>query len=125
MFEEKFEIIAVEDNQACIQPLRQATCQRCQLNASCGVGLFANYFNQPIKITLSDHKKTGDVVTLSMSEGTVLKYAFLFYILPLLMMAAAALMSQHFFGLSQPLIIVSAMVSMALTLWLLKRHYRH
>lgn len=111
MIEEPGIVVAVEGGAVWVATQRKTTCGSCAAKAACGQGLLnslaADKKPHTIKIQSDAQWHEGDQVTLSIGEDSLLRGAFLVYMLPLFFMFAAAL-GVDALNASEPWIIFAA-----------------
>lgn len=125
MIEEPGIVMNVDADAVWVATQRKTTCGSCAARVTCGQGILtalsADKKPQMIKVRSNLPLHKGDQVTLGIAEETLVRSAFLVYMLPLFFMFAAALSAQAL-SMSEPWIIFSAVVGfLAGTLWV--RHY--
>ena len=116
MIEEPGVVVAVDVDGVWIATQRKSTCGSCSAKLACGQGLLN---------TMSGHKKPhtikvstdlqlceGEQVTLTVSQQSLVRSAFLVYMLPLLFMFMAAF-AAHAFSVAEPWIILAAVLGFA------------
>lgn len=95
MIEEPGVVVAVDADGIWVATQRKTTCGSCAAKAACGQGILnslsADKQPQIIKIQSNLHLREGDHVTLGISEQSLVRSAFLVYMLPLAAMFIAAL----------------------------------
>lgn len=125
MIEEPGIVMRVDADSVWVATQRKTTCGSCTARATCGQGILtvlsADKKPQMIKVHSDLSLSKGDQVTLGIAEETLVRSAFLVYMLPLFFMFAAAL-STHALNIPEPWIIFSAVLGfLAGILWV--RHY--
>lgn len=93
MIEQKATVISRDDHQVWVEAERQSTCGQCQARKGCGTGLLAKHVGQRfsrIAVSTNENLKVGQHVIVSIPEQALLSGAFMMYLLPLLLMFAAA-----------------------------------
>lgn len=117
MIEEQGRVVAIERGAVWVETLRKSTCSSCSVKAGCGQGLFDQLGvkeRRGLVRALSDlHLKVGDGVVIGVREDLLVRGSLLVYLLPLLGLFAAALMTDQL-GLSEPWVIVSALLGFVL-----------
>ena len=97
MIEEQGRVIALESGAVWVETLRKSTCSGCAAKSGCGQGLMDRLGIRERRGTirvLSDLQlRVGDSVVVGIREDVLLRGAFLVYLLPLLMLFAAALLA--------------------------------
>ncbi len=97
MLEERGQVVSVADGRVRVAVQRQSACGACQARAACGQGLMQAL--QPGRCheveALSDLVlQEGDMVTIGINAGLMVRSAILVYLLPLLVLIAGALLGQ-------------------------------
>lgn len=117
MIEEQGRVVAIERGAVWVETLRKSTCSSCSVKAGCGQGLFDQLGVKErrglVRALCDLHLKVGDGVVIGVQEDLLVRGSLLVYLLPLLGLFAAALMADQL-GLSEPLVIVSALLGFAL-----------
>lgn len=93
MIEQKATVISRDAHQVWVEAERQSTCGQCQARKGCGTGLLAKHVGQRfsrIAVSTNENLKVGQHVIVSIPEQALLSGAFMMYLLPLLLMFAAA-----------------------------------
>lgn len=93
MIEQKATVISRDAHQVWVEAERQSTCGQCQARKGCGTGLLAKHVGQRfsrIAVSTNENLKVGQQVIVSIPEQALLSGAFMMYLLPLLLMFAAA-----------------------------------
>ncbi|SFV66979.1 Sigma factor RpoE regulatory protein RseC [hydrothermal vent metagenome] len=96
MLKEQFEVVEIKSNKIELKPLTQKGCNSCSIKSSCGVGLFSKFYSKTITKNNVDNHKVGDLITLELNENTLLKNAFLLYIMPLLVLFGVLIIARFF-----------------------------
>lgn len=95
MIEEAGVVVAVDADGIWVATQRKTTCGSCAAKAACGQGILnslsADKQPQMIKVHSDLHLHEGDQVTLGISEQSLVRSAFIVYMLPLAAMFIAAL----------------------------------
>lgn len=111
MIEEAGIVVAVDTDGVWVATQRKSTCGSCSAKAACGHGLLnslsADKKPHRIKVQTDLLLREGDQVTLGISEQSLVRGAFLVYIMPLLLMFVAALTADAL-HVSEPWVIFSA-----------------
>ncbi len=111
MIEESGVVIAVEADGVWVATQRKTTCGSCVAKAACGQGLLnslsADKKPHTVKVHSDLQLRAGDQVTLGIPEDSLIRGAFLVYMLPLLLMFAAAL-TVNTLSVAEPWVIFSA-----------------
>ncbi|MFK5913999.1 MAG: SoxR reducing system RseC family protein [Woeseiaceae bacterium] len=108
MITETATVIQIKQNQTWIETQRRSTCGQCSASKGCGTSVLSkvvgNKFSKMRAVNNID-AKVGDEVTVGLNESTLLKGAFMTYILPLMYLFSFALIGQAL--ASNELIIIS------------------
>ena len=87
MITENAIIVAIENNQTWIETQRKSACGQCSANKGCGTSVLSkvigNKFSK-MKAINNINAKVGDEVVVGLNESSLLKGAFVTYMLPLL-----------------------------------------
>lgn len=97
MIEQKATVISRDAHQVWVEAERQSTCGQCQARKGCGTGLLAKHVGQRfsrIAVSTNENLKVGQQVIVSIPEQALLSGAFMMYLLPLLLMFAAATLAR-------------------------------
>lgn len=121
MIEEPGVVMSADADTVWVATQRKTTCGSCAAKATCGQGILtvlsADKKPQLIQVRTDLAVRKGDQVILGIAEETLVRSAFLVYILPLLAMFAAAFSTQAL-NISEPWIIFSAVLGfLAGSLW--------
>lgn len=127
MIEEIGVVVAVDSEGVWVATQRKSTCGSCSAKAACGQGLLnslsADTKPHTIKVQSDLQLRKGDQVTLAISEESLVRGAFLVYMLPLFFMFSAAL-AVNALHASEPWIVFSAALGfLAGAVWV--RLYSH
>jgi len=79
-------VIEVSDDQTWIETQRKSTCGQCSANKGCGTSVLSKVMGNKLskmKAINNIDAKVGDGVVVGLSESSLLKGAFMTYILPL------------------------------------------
>jgi len=97
MIEQKAKVVGCDENTVWLEAERQSTCSSCRLKQGCGTGLLADHvgkrFSQ-ISVAKIHDVSVGQQVNLAIPEQTLLRGAFLMYILPLVLMFLFAALAE-------------------------------
>ncbi|QEY58988.1 transcriptional regulator [Pseudomonas sp. C27(2019)] len=111
MIEEPGIVVAVDDDGIWVATQRKTTCGSCSAKAVCGQGLLnslsADKKPHTVKVRSDLQLREGDQVVLAISQQSLVRSAFLVYMLPLFLMFAAAL-TVDALNASEPWIIFAA-----------------
>src|SRR5690554_6732995 len=111
MIKETGVVVSVDEDEVWVATQRKSTCGSCVAKTTCGQGIMtilsADKKPHMIKVRSDLKLKKGDQVTLGVAENTLVRSAFIVYMLPLLTMFIAAL-AVSALQVSEPWIIFSA-----------------
>jgi len=97
MITEKAIVVAIKNNETWIETQRQSACGQCSANKGCGTSVLSkvlgNKFSK-MKAINPIHAQVGDEVTVALNENSLLKGAFMTYLLPLLFLFIFAFFAQ-------------------------------
>jgi len=113
MIEEAGVVVAVEADGIWVATQRKTTCGSCSAKAACGQGILAalsaDTKSHRVKVRSDLQLREGDQVTLGISEQSLVRSAFLVYMLPLFFMFITALGADAL-NLTEPWIIFAAVL---------------
>lgn len=128
MMEESARILAVREGEAYVSALRQSSCGHCSARTGCGTSVLSRYIGRrsmemwvddPIGVDLNDE------VVIQLHEKGLLKTSLLFYLLPLILFIAFALLGEHMTETldmdSELLVIAFASLGLAIAFTWLRR----
>lgn len=123
MIEESGRVIAVDGNQVWIETVRKSSCSGCSARSGCGQGLLSkikdgtrNHIRMQTELKL----QVGDEVILGLPEQAFIRSSFLAYGLPLLALIASVFVADIALGLSEPWVILAALLGLAMGFVLVK-----
>lgn len=123
MIEESGRVVAVDGNQVWIETVRKSSCSGCSARSGCGQGLLSkikgetrNHICMHTELKL----QVGDEVILGLPEQAFIRSSFLAYGLPMLALISAVLATDMVFGLSEPWVILAALLGLATGFGLVK-----
>ncbi|UZE95232.1 SoxR reducing system RseC family protein [Alkalimarinus alittae] len=93
MLEETGVVVAVEKGQAWVQTIRKSACSSCEAKSGCGQGVLARISDgkaNQVLVSNTLNLKVGEDVLIGIPEDLLVKASVMVYLLPLLMMIAAA-----------------------------------
>ena len=101
MIEQEVQVIEVESNRLLVEVERKSSCQSCAVKSGCGTSVLAKWFDRKYlrfyvdKPTGSSAVKfvAGDRVLVGLQESALTQGALMVYLVPLLVMIAAALLA--------------------------------
>lgn len=112
MIEEQGRVVAVEPGAVWVETLRKSTCSSCSVKAGCGQGLLdqlgANGRRGCVRALSTLQLAVGDSVVIGVREDLLVRGSLLVYLLPLLGLFAAAMLTEQM-GFSEPWVILSAL----------------
>lgn len=115
MIEEQGRVVAVEAGAVWVETLRSSTCSSCSLKAGCGQGLLdqlgAGGKRGYVRALSTLQLDVGDLVVIGVAEDLLVRGSLLLYLVPLLGLFAAAVVAEQL-ALSEPLVILSALVGL-------------
>lgn len=110
MIEEPGRVVALDDGAVWVETRRKSTCSGCSAKNGCGQGLMDTLGvreQRGLIRALSDLQlQVGDSVIVGVREDVLLRGAVLVYLLPLLMLMAAATLAAKF-SAHEPLVILA------------------
>lgn len=92
-------VVSIENNQTWVETQRKSACGQCSANKGCGTSVLSKVIgNKLTKIKAINNigAKVGDEVVIGLNEQSLLKGAFMTYMLPLLFMFLFAVIGQLF-----------------------------
>jgi len=116
MIEESGRVIAVKGDEVWIETIRTSSCSACSARSGCGQGLLAKVKDgtrSHIQLRTDLKLAVDDEVILGLPEQAFIRSSFLAYGLPMLMLIAAVLLAERVFALTEPWIILSALLGLA------------
>ena len=114
MITEKATVVSVDGSGGLeLEVQRQTACGHCEVQGACGVGAIGRLLgSRKPRISLQTEKdfKIGDIVTIGIPEGSLVRVSLTIYMLPLLALLIAAIIGQTLFGLSEWLNVTFSLV---------------
>ena len=98
---------------------RQTACGKCEVQGACGVGALGRLLGvrKPrLSLPGNDLVKKGDIVTIGIPEGALVRTSLLIYLVPLLTLLLSAVFGDIVFGFSEGLNVVVSL-SLAALVW--------
>ena len=98
---------------------RQTACGQCEVQGACGVGAIGRLLgSRKPRISLHSDKafQKGDIVTVGIPEGALIRVSLIVYLLPLLALLMVAVVGQTVFELSEWLNVISSLL-VAYVVW--------
>ncbi len=97
MITENATVVSIENNQTWIETQRKSVCGQCSANKGCGTSVLSkvigNKFSR-MKAINKINAQVGDKVVVALNEKSLLKGAFMTYLLPLLYLFLFAIIGQ-------------------------------
>lgn len=87
MITEKATVVSVENNQTWIETQRKSVCGQCSANKGCGTSVLSKVVGNKLskmKAINNINAQVGDEVIVGLHEASLLRGAFMTYLLPLL-----------------------------------------
>ena len=97
MITENATVVLIENNQTWIETQRKSACGQCSANKGCGTSVLSKVLGNKLSKMKAINKidaKVGDQVVVGLNEGSLLKGAFIIYMLPLLFLFLFSLAGQ-------------------------------
>ncbi len=94
MLEETGIVVAIDNDQAWVQTIRQSACSSCEAKNGCGQGVLARISDGKANQVLVNNSlslKVGEEVLIGIPEELLIKASVMVYLLPLLTMVVVAL----------------------------------
>ncbi|MCY1404876.1 SoxR reducing system protein RseC [compost metagenome] len=127
MIEERGRVVALERGAVWVETVRQSTCSGCSINAGCGQGLLGmlgiGARRGQVRALTALQLSVGDSVVFGIREDLLLRSALQLYLLPLLGLFAAALLTSQC-GLSEPLVVLAGIAGFLASWSFVRRHAR-
>ena len=119
--EEKFEVININNNTMTLKT-NTVVCNSCNTNTGCGIGILASFFktNKEFKYPLLKNATVGGFVTIKISAKTLYFYAFLLYILPILILFIVSYVAASLFSASELWQIILGLFGFFATIFIYK-----
>jgi len=97
MITEQAIVISCDKNETWIETQRKSSCGQCSANKGCGTSVLSKVLGNKFSTMKAINKidaQVGDKVVVALNEASLLKGAFMTYMLPLLYIFAFALLGQ-------------------------------
>ena len=97
MITENATVVLIENNQTWIETQRKSACGQCSANKGCGTSVLSKVLGNKLSKMKAINKidaQVGDQVVVGLNESSLLKGAFIIYMLPLLFLFIFALAGQ-------------------------------
>lgn len=122
MITEQARVVNVSDSGRLeLEVQRQTACGNCEVQGACGVGALGRLLGiRKARLSLpgDDSFKKGDVVTIGIPEGALVKTSLMIYLLPLLCLLVSAVLCEAILGLPEGINIILSL-SLAGLVWYL------
>lgn len=129
MIEETALVVETEDGFAWLEAQRKTACGQCAVQKGCGTGVLSKVVGKRItriKALNEVQAQVGESVIVGLSESSLLKSAFVNYLVPLFLMFAGALIARFVFGpVAEPFIVIGALAGLAFSLWVIRKFADH
>ncbi|MDX3773979.1 SoxR reducing system RseC family protein [Chromatiaceae bacterium AAb-1] len=127
MADEIATVVSSEHNGVWLSTTPVSSCHACHASENCGAGVVAKTFTPKKTRFFVVTDKTllpGERVRIAITEQSLIKAAFMVYLMPLLLMFACILLARHWWQPAEGWLILLAVVSAAGG-FLLARKYNH
>ncbi len=97
MITENATVVSIENNQTWIETQRKSTCGQCSASKGCGTSVLSKVIGNKLskmKAINTIDAQVGDEVVVGLNEASLLKGAFVIYMLPLLFLFLFSLIGQ-------------------------------
>ena len=97
MITENATVVSIEKNQTWIETQRKSACGQCSANKGCGTSVLSKVIGNKLstmKAINNIDAKVGDEVIVGLNEASLLKGAFMTYLLPLFYLFLFAILGQ-------------------------------
>lgn len=97
MITENATVVSIENNQTWIETQRKSACGQCSANKGCGTSVLSKVIGNKLSKMKAINKinaKVGDEVVVGLNEKSLLKGAFMTYLLPLLYLFVFSILGQ-------------------------------
>jgi len=97
MITENATVVSIENNQTWIETQRKSTCGECSASKGCGTSVLSKVIGNKLskmKAINNINAQVGDEVIVGLNEASLLKGAFVIYMLPLLFLFLFSLIGQ-------------------------------
>ena len=120
MITERARVVSVADSgELELEVQRQTACGSCEVQGACGVGAIGRLLgSRKPRISLQSDQpfKKGDIVTIGIPEGALVRVSLIIYLVPLIALLIAAVAGQTLLDLSEWLNVVASLV-VAFVVW--------
>lgn len=127
MLEETGTVVAVEGEQAWVQTIRKSACSSCEAKSGCGQGVLSRISDgkaNQVLVTNTLNLNVGDEVLIGIPEDLLVKASVMVYLLPLIMMMAAASIIERVLNVNDGWVTLAGIVGLAFG-FLLVKIYSH
>ncbi|MCW8899453.1 MAG: SoxR reducing system RseC family protein [Gammaproteobacteria bacterium] len=97
MITENAIVVSIENNQTWIETQRKSACGQCSANKGCGTSVLSKVIGNKlskIKAINNINAQVGDEVVIGLNEQSLLKGAFMIYMLPLILLFLFSIVGQ-------------------------------
>lgn len=97
MITENAIVVSIENNQTWIETQRKSACGQCSANKGCGTSVLSKVIGNKIskiKAINNINAQVGDEVVVGLNEQSMLKGAFMVYMLPLILLFLFSIVGQ-------------------------------
>ncbi|MCK4866240.1 MAG: SoxR reducing system RseC family protein [Gammaproteobacteria bacterium] len=97
MITENATVVSIENNQTWIETQRKSACGQCSANKGCGTSVLSKVIGNKLSKMKAINKinaQVGDEVIVGLNESSLLKGAFVIYMLPLLFLFLFSIVGQ-------------------------------
>jgi len=98
MITENATVVSIENNQTWIETQRKSTCGQCSASKGCGTSVLSKVIGNKLSKMKAINKinaQVGDEVIVGLNETSLLKGAFVIYMLPLLFLFLFSFIGQY------------------------------
>lgn len=128
MIEEPGRVVALDRGAVWVETRRKSTCSGCSAKSGCGQGLMDSLGireRRGLIRAMSDlHLQVGDAVIVGIREDVLLRGAVLVYLLPLIMLMAAAATAAQF-SAREPVVILAGLGGFCISWLFVRMRSRH
>ncbi len=120
MITERARVVDIsESGQLELEVQRQTACGNCEVQGACGVGALGRLLGiRKPRLSLPGNAtvKKGDIVTIGIPEGALVRTSLLLYLLPLVSLLLVAVLGESVFNLAEGLNVAMSL-SLAALVW--------
>lgn len=127
MIEQKATVVRSDDSTIWLKAERQSTCDKCQMKKGCGTGLLSEHVGRRFSmLTVPNNQvvQPGQQMNVSIPEEALLHGAYMMYLLPLLFMFAAAVISRFMFA-NEFLEIIAGLAGLMIGFYWVKKRLKN